>query len=377
MRGAVSRISVEGFKSIRELKDFDLGEVNVIVGANGSGKSNFIQIFRLLMAMTRKNLQKFVRENGGADNFLHNGPRQTSSIRMAFEFASLSDSAQGPNAYRLELAPTVDETFLVSEERKYVTSSWRSYGGPSSESRLFDERGETSLSGKSPGVGHYVYEAIASWMVYHFHDTSSTAPMRRSEIVEDNRILRSDGANIAPFLLGLKNSDDHRALYREIVEATRLILPFFDDFLLDAVTMGEAEKVRLSWSQRGSDFPMQPSHFSDGSIRFICLATALLQPRPPSTIVIDEPELGLHPEAIRVLGELIRDGAERTQIIVATQSPLLIDQFSVEEVVVVNRKEGQSLFERLDRDAFSRWLEEYSLGDLWVRNVIQGGSNHE
>ena len=225
--------------------------------------------------------------------------------------------------------------------------------------------------------GHYVYEAIASWMVYHFHDTSSTAPMRRSEIVEDNRILRSDGANIAPFLLGLKNSEAHRARYREIVEATRLILPFFDDFLLDAVTMGEAEKVRLSWSQRGSDFPMQPYHLSDGSIRFICLATALLQPRPPSTIVIDEPELGLHPEAIRVLGELIRDGAERTQIIVATQSPLLIDQFSVEEVVVVNRKEGQSLFERLDRDAFSRWLEEYSLGDLWVRNVIQGGSNHE
>ena len=377
MRGAVSRISVEGFKSIRELKDFDLGEVNVIVGANGSGKSNFIQIFRLLMAMTRKNLQKFVRENGGADNFLHNGPRQTSSIMMAFEFASLSDSAQGPNAYRLELTPTVDETFLVSEERKYVTSNWRSYGGPSSESRLSDERGETSLSGRSPGVGHYVYEAIASWMVYHFHDTSSTAPMRRSEIVEDNRILRSDGANIAPFLLGLKNSEAHRARYREIVEATRLILPFFDDFLLDAVTMGEAEKVRLSWSQRGSDFPMQPYHLSDGSIRFICLATALLQPRPPSTIVIDEPELGLHPEAIRVLGELIRDGAERTQIIVATQSPLLIDQFSVEEVVVVNRKEGQSLFERLDRDAFSRWLEEYSLGDLWVRNVIQGGSNHE
>ena len=377
MRGAVSRISVEGFKSIRELKDFDLGEVNVIVGANGSGKSNFIQIFRLLMAMTRKNLQKFVRENGGADNFLHNGPRQTSSIMMAFEFASLSDSAQGPNAYRLELTPTVDETFLVSEERKYVTSNGRAYGGPSAESRLSDERGEPSLSGRSPGVGHYVYEAIASWMVYHFHDTSSTAPMRRSEIVEDNRILRSDGANIAPFLLGLKNSEAHRARYREIVEATRLILPFFDDFLLDAVTMGEAEKVRLSWSQRGSDFPMQPYHLSDGSIRFICLATALLQPRPPSTIVIDEPELGLHPEAIRVLGELIRDGAERTQIIVATQSPLLIDQFSVEEVVVVNRKEGQSLFERLDRDAFSRWLEEYSLGDLWVRNVIQGGSNHE
>jgi predicted ATPase len=154
-------------------------------------------------------------------------------------------------------------------------------------------------------------------------------------------------------------------------------MPFFDDFRLDVINMGEKDMVRLSWQQKGSDFPMQPYHLSDGSIRFICLATALLNPFPPSVIVIDEPELGLHPEAIRILGELIRDAAKRTQIIVATQSPLLLDQFSIEDIVVVNRREGQSVFERLHRADFDEWLENYSVGELWSRNIIAGGTCHE
>ena len=239
-------------------------------------------------------------------------------------------------------------------------------------------------------------------MVYHFHDTSPTAPMRRSEIVEDNQRLRNNGSNIAPFLLRLKQSESlyryyqeqvvnspqnrlglslpHRYYHLEVVNATvRLaaILPFFDNFRLDVFQQGEADKVKLSWQQKGSDYPLQPYHLSDGSIRFICLATALLQPDPPSAIVIDEPELGLHPEAIRILAELITDAAQRTQVILATQSPLLIDQFAIDDIVVVNRKDGQSTFERLSEQDFSQWLEDYSVGELWTRNVIQGGTSDE
>ena len=375
MKGALQKISIEGFKSIRELKDFELKSLNVIIGGNGAGKSNFIQIFRMLMAMTQKNLCKFILERGGADNFLFQGPKVTAAIKGKFVFKSHSPYAKGPNEYSFEMSPTADEKFLISEWREYVSTSKRSYGTPSEESRLPEQKDESSHDGQWNGVGHFVYRSIAHWMVYHFHDTGDKAPMRRSEIIEDHQILRSDAANIAPFLLNLKNSGAPQ--YQEIVQALRLVIPFFDDFRLDVLQMGEAQKVKLSWQQKGSDFPMQPYHLSDGSIRFICLAAALLQPSPPSIIVIDEPELGLHPAAITILAELIQAAAQRTQVIIATQSPALVNEFAIKDIVVVNRKDGASTFERLQQKDFTAWLEQYSVGDLWTKNVIVGGPSHE
>ena len=327
------------------------------------------------MAMSQKNFQKFILENGGADSFLHNGPKVTERISSEFVFESHSDYRKGNNQYRFTLTPTVEETFLISEEREYVTTAPKSYGSSAPESRLYDFRDETSYDGRFNGVGYFVYQSISHWMVYHFHDTNSNAPMRRSEIIEDKRILRNNASNIAPFLLRLK--EEYSLNYDEIVNAIRMVMPFFDDFTLDTIKMGEAEKVKLTWKQKGSDYPMQPYHLSDGSIRFICLATALLQPRPPSTIIIDEPELGLHPEAIALLAELIQGAAQRTQVIISTQSPALIDYFSIEDIVVVNRKDGASTFERLKETDFNVWLEEYSVGDLWRKNVIVGGTVHE
>ena len=199
--------------------------------------------------------------------------------------------------------------------------------------------------------------------------------MRRSEITADNMRLRPDASNIAPFLLELR--DNQLKCYEEVISTIRLVTPFFDDFLLKPRRNGEKEKVNLSWKQKGSDYPMQPYHFSDGTIRFICLATALLQPNPPSTIVIDEPELGLHPYAIEILAELIQAASERTQVIVSTQSPPLIDYFSPEDIIVVNRKNGASVFKRLDAKELSHWLQDYSLGELWRKNIIAGGPVHE
>jgi predicted ATPase len=374
---ALVKLTVNGFKSIKDLNEFEFGDLNVIIGANGAGKSNFVLIFRMLMAMTQRNFSKFILERGGADNFLFNGPKVTLKINMQFEFRSSTHTANRSNSYKFELTPTVDETLLISEGRKYSDGEWRSYGTTSKESRLHDERLEKSLNGKNNGVGYFIYSSISKWMVYHFHDTSTSSPMRRSEIVEDNNNLRGDAANLAPFLLHLKNQERITDHYKRIVDAVRLVIPFFDDFRLDVQKLGEAEKVRLSWNQKGSDFPMQPYHFSDGSIRFICLATALLQPNPPSIIIIDEPELGLHPAAIVILAELIQSAAKRTQVFVATQSPALIDQFGIEDVIVVNRKDGDSTFQRLKEEDFSEWLDAYSVGELWTKNVIAAGPIYE
>jgi predicted ATPase len=224
-------------------------------------------------------------------------------------------------------------------------------------------------------VPHYVYESVSSWTVYHFHDTSPLAQMRRDQPLRDWNRFRHDASNIAPFLLNLR--DDEPGSYELIRDTVRLIAPFFDDFLLRPQTKGHDEQVRLEWQQKGSDFPFQPNHLSDGTIRFVCLATALLQPELPATVVIDEPELGLHPYAISMLADLIKSASERTQVIISTQSPTLLDYFEPEEVVVVNRKQGRSTFERLDADKLKAWLEDYSVGELWQKNVVQGGPTSE
>jgi len=375
LKGSIKQISIQGFKSILNLENFELNNLNVVVGANGAGKSNFIQVFKMILAMSQRQFSRFIKENGGADNFLFNGPKATSSISVHCEFWSKSSFASGTNQYRCKMIPTVDETFLLDEERMYVTTNWWSYGSPTTESRLYDLRDEKSHDDQWNGVGHFVYQAISNWMVYHFHDTSANAPMRRSEIADDNLKLRGDAANIAPFLFNLRNNNPQ--YYNAIVDTVRLVTPFFDDFLLDIQKMGSAEKVKLNWTQLGSDYPMQPYHLSDGTIRFICLATALLQPNPPSIIIIDEPELGLHPHAIEILAELIESAAQRTQVIVATQSPLLLDQFSIEDIIVINRDDGASTFQRLKKEDFNVWLEEYSVGQLWTKNIIPGGPVYE
>lgn len=221
-------------------------------------------------------------------------------------------------------------------------------------------------------VASYVYDAISSWKIYHFHDTSKLAPMRRYETIDDSDYLRFDTANIAPFLYNLKKNEQN--VYKEIVDTIRLVTPFFDDFILKP---NKNEKVRLRWRQKGSDYPLKPQHLSDGTLRFICLTTALMQSDPPSTIIIDEPELGLHPYAIEILAELVQATSKKSQLIVSTQFPALVDYFEPEDIIVVNRKKGASVFERLNKHELSSWLEDYSLGDLWRKNIITGGPAHE
>ena len=343
--GTIKSITVEGFKSIRELKDFELNNLNIIVGANGAGKSNFIQIFRMLLAMSQGTFQNYIKMNGGADAFPFHGLKETPAIHIGFEFSSNSINSSGSNFYRFTMSSTVSEEMLLAEERRYMDYNWKTYGSPSLESRLAEQKNETSWNGQWNGVGYFVFDAISKWMVYHFHDSSSTAPMRRSEIVDDCKYLRGEGENIAPFLLYLRNYQWE--YYEKIRNAIRLVIPFFDDFSLDIIQTGDAQRVKLTWKQKGTSYPMQPYHFSDGSIRFICLATALLQPNPPTTIVIDEPELGMHPEAIHILAELITLAAKRTQVIIATQSPMLLDNFSIDDIIIAKRQQGATIFEHL------------------------------
>ncbi len=374
MTQSLNRLTIKGFKSIQRLENFKFTNLNILIGGNGAGKSNFIDFFRMLRSMMelslpgldKASLTAYVTDGGGSDDFLFNGPKRTRQIQVEARF--------GPKAYRFKLAPTTDEIFMINGEalgNEEGDSRWLEMGGGHTKPELLTERLKNNY-GKSDNVGAYIYEAISSLKIYHFHDTGKTARMRRFETMDDVDYLRFDAANIAPFLLDLRNNKT--AAYTKIVDTVRLVTPFFDTFILKP---NNNEKVRLTWKQKGSDYPLKPQHLSDGTLRFICLATALLQPDPPSTIIIDEPELGLHPYAIEILAELIQATSKRTQIVVSTQSPSLIDYFEPEDIIVVNREKGASVFKRLEKKELSSWLEDYSLGDLWRKNIFTGGPSHE
>jgi len=374
MAQALDSLTIIGFKSIRAMENFELTNLNVLIGGNGAGKSNFIDFFRMLRAMMElplpglasANLRAYIADGGGSDDFLFNGPKITEQIEVETRF--------GLNGYRFKLAPTADETFIINDEARYYEgddSGWREMGSGHTTPELLKDRDRRGAAGGN-NVASYVYNAISSWKIYHFHDTGKVAPMRRFETIDDSDYLRFDAANIAPFLLHLKNNE--KSAYNQIVDTIRLVAPFFNNFILKP---NKNEKVRLRWKQKGSDYPLKPHHLSDGTLRFICLTTALLQPDPPSAIIIDEPELGLHPYAIEILAELIEATSRKTQLIVSTQSPALIDYFEPKDIIVVNRKKGASVFQRLSKDELSSWLEDYSLGDLWRKNILTGGPDYE
>lgn len=372
MRRPLNRISIEGFKSIRALEDFPLGPLNVLIGPNGAGKSNLVDFFRMLRAMSEEGLAGFVHIMGGADGFFFNGPKETPQIKAHLVF--------GPNEYRFVLEPTAANELMVKNESTLYTdgqfsSGWKHHGGGRRESRLKSWKDERSSWKDAPSMNAYVYGAASSWIVYHFHDTSNMAPMRREQSIHDYRELNPDASNIAAFLYHLMEED--RSLYQRIRETIQLIAPFFDDFLLEPTKKGKEEKIHLQWRQKGSSFPFQPYHLSDGTIRFICLTTALLQPNPPSTMLVDEPELGMHPFALEVLASLFREASEWTQVIVSTQSAALLNHFEPEETIVVDRESGASRFRRLESESLEEWLGEFALGELWQKNVLDGIPSHE
>jgi predicted ATPase len=367
MGHALDKLTIKGFKSIKSLEKFELRSLNVLIGANGAGKSNFVDFFRMIAAMMKQDgLKEFVA--GGADLYLFGGPKETKKIVVKMIF--------GPNGYDFELAPTDDGFFLINNEQRHYfpVESTRNLGSGNFNPALLYDRDDSPVLGTGEhGASWYTYNAITSWKIYHFHDTTRESGMRRYHDIGHNETLFTDASNIAPFLLRLR--EENKQDYQKIIETIRLVLPFFDDFILKP---NAHEMVRLDWRQKGlQDYPMRPSQLSDGALRFICLTTALMQPEPPSTIIIDEPELGLHPYAIDILSELFMSASKRMQIIVSTQSPALVDYFSPDDVVVVNRKNGASDFVRLRQEELQVWLEEYSLGELWRKNILSAGPTHE
>ena len=317
MGQAISKLTIKGYKSIRNLENFELRNINILIGPNGAGKSNFVSFFLLLGEIFRDKdaLDGYIKTIGGADRLFFLCVKVTHVIEVDFEG---SDTIEG---FRL----------IATSDNKL---SYHHLTVADSDTPSEDEfKRKFNLS----------KQLLKAYKLYHFHDTSDFAGVKRPCSKRDYEYLRPDASNLAAFLLFLKKK--HEKEYKYIREVIQLAAPFFDDFLLRD-SLDNPDETLLEWRQKGSDFPFHPSQISDGTLRFICLATAFLQPNPPSTILLDEPELGLHPFALALLAELIQKASLKTQIIVATQSAALIDHFQPEDIILVERKNEESVLDR-------------------------------
>ena len=362
---ALDWITVEGFKSIKRIERLALEPINIVIGSNGSGKSNLIGVFAFLGEIRAGRLREYVIRSGGGDKILHFGSRTTPGLKMRVSFRN------EVNQYETTLTPTDGDGLSPLEEAVYFWDK-QGYNQPYSEVLSAEPTGEAGISkSTTQGIARHVQGHLDSWRVYHLHDTSSTSPIKKTADVDDNRFLRHDGANLAAFLYFL--SHKHEEAYDLIRRTVRLVAPFFDDFRLQPRALNE-DRIRLEWRHLGSDAYFDASSLSDGTLRFIVLATLLLQPASlqPSVILLDEPELGLHPYAITMLASLVKQASVDTQVLFATQSTLLLDHFRPEDVLVADRVEGGTKLTRLDSTALEQWLQDYSLGQLWEKNHFGG-----
>ncbi|MFH1006879.1 MAG: AAA family ATPase [Candidatus Latescibacterota bacterium] len=364
----LQRVILNGFKSIKEM-NLELHPLNVLIGANGAGKSNLVSFFKMLNEMMARRLQQYIGTTGRAQSLLYLGPKVTPQMEAQLQF----EADNGVDTYAMRLFHAAGDTLVFADERLsfletgHLSPKLVGLGSGHEETRIGQKADEGEPTAR---VFRYLLDHCR---VYHFHDTSPTARVRLHCYIGDNRWLMPDAGNLAAFLLRLR--DEHGgSAYHRIVNTIRLIAPFFDDFDLEPASPNKKDII-LNWRDKGSDQVFGPHQLSDGTLRAMCLVSLLLQPENelPDLIIVDEPELGLHPYALNMIAALFKKASHLTQVLISTQSSSFLDSFDPEDIIVVNREGKESRFTRPDGAKLEAWLDEYTLGEVWEKNVIGGG----
>jgi predicted ATPase len=368
----LKKITISGYKSISAEKplSLELGDINILLGANGSGKSNVFSFFKMLYHTLHGEFPLFIARSGTGQSFLHHGSKYTGKIDGELWF---ENSKEVDDIYRIEFLPANSDKLLIASEQIDCYKEGERNEGLFLPTVDFKMSGLTNPEYLKDKKVKDICRFLEDSKVYQFHDTSSNSALRRSSIVPSTGYLQEQGDNLASFLYRLK--EYYPSYYTRIIHSIRYVYPQFHDFYFD-LTGG---CVMLQWQGvYPHDYILSPHQFSDGTLRFIALATLLFQPinSMPSIILIDEPELGLHPLAIDQLAAMLKDASLHTQIIVATQSPGLIDHFEAGQITVIERdddgKDECTVATKLSGEDLAVWLENYALSELWEMNVIGG-----
>lgn len=361
----IEQVIINNYKSIRDLS-LPLNRLNVLIGSNGVGKSNFISFFELTKAIYEQRFGSYTLSKGGIDSLLYRGRKVSPSIHGLLDF-------DNNNAFFFEIKPAQSNKGFIEKTGDYF-NNFHTEGKDYAEwnKTLWDSAvEESSLIQNLKWRAGYLKKYLSSFTVHHFHDTSVSSPMRGDCNINDNEYLRDNGSNLAAFLYSMMQNDETN--FRLIEGVVSSIAPYFKCFKLRP-DVNDKERIRLEWEEKETDMYLNGYSFSDGTLRFIALATLLLQSKTPEVIVIDEPELGLHPAAINKFAELVKRASNKSQIILSTQSTNLVNCFDVKDIIVVDRIESQSVFRHLSEEDLATWMDEYdlSISDLWEKNMIGG-----
>lgn len=370
---ALIELHIQGFRSLADVKLSGIPRATVLIGANGSGKSNFIRFFEMLSWMLRsRRLTEFIERQGGADDQLHGGNRHTPRIEAEIRLRT----DKGLNDYRFVLAHAHPDRFIFTEEafrfshRDFDSEAgWQHLGIGHSEAKIVEAAQSSGSVGVNPQTASVLVNLLRSCSVHQFHDTSDGSNFKKRWDLEDNNYLRAHGGNLAAVLLRLEREDISR--FELICQHIGRVLPVFDRFQIEE----SYGKVVLRWKAKGTDKTFGSHLTSDGSLRFFALVTLLNLPPEmlPDVLLLDEPELGLHPAAVALVGGMIKALAEERQVVVATQSPLLVDAFDLDEIVVLELRNGQTDARQLDPDQYQNWLDDsFTPGELWQKNLLGG-----
>lgn len=355
-------IQLQNFKSVRD-GEIQIKALNILIGPNGAGKSNLITFFKFLNKLYEQQLQLYINQNGRSENFLYFGRKKSDFLAGKITFDN-----EWRNQYEFRMVPDQMGNLIFAEE-------WSGYFRPAAsnpnKTKINTSGGnlESVLKEDAGYRNRYLRAFFQSFSVFHFHDTSFNAKIKQPANTTDYAYLHEDGGNVAAFLYRLQQTENkHFQMIERVIQS---IAPFFGGFYLQPDEINP-QQIYLRWREKGSEQLFTASNLSDGTLRMICLTTLLMQPDLPTTIIIDEPELGLHPFAINKLAAMLRAASAKSQIIASTQSVDLLNQFEPDDIIVVEREDNQTVFKRQNEEALAEWLKDYSLGELWEKNVIGG-----
>jgi predicted ATPase len=348
--------------------DLDIQAINILIGANGAGKSNFISFFKLMDSIYEQRLQDYIGNN--INRLLYFGKKTSQSLSLLVEFQQEKENYKNAFMVVINVKQGSNQGYISTlrdyfNKGQFDNQDYTKWGSTNWDINVE----ESQLKNRKESRASYLKDYLKSFKIYHFHDTSDTSALKAVCELNDNRQLRENGSNLAAYLYYLQ--EQHPNSFKKIEMVVKSIAPFFDRFDLFPDQLNK-NQIELRWQEKGNDYAFNAYHLSDGTLRFMALATLLLQPELPKIIIIDEPELGLHPFAINKLAGLIKKASAQSQIIIATQSVSIVDNFEPEDIITVDRKENQSVFQRQSSKTLKDWLQNYSMGDLWNKNVIGG-----